>query len=66
MTTLTTITTITKTKIAMVRSPGFPIGMPAPLCLNCECGSNPLTDVETKSNVKCSCGKFYTYNGWII
>jgi len=52
-------------KVAMIRVEGYPDGVRAPLYLNCKCGAKPLTDIDTKKDVVCNCGKVYTYNGWI-
>ena len=57
---------LTQTKVAMIRQPGYEQGKPAPLYLNCKCGAKPETSIDTKENVKCICGKEYTYNGWIL
>ena len=46
-------------KVAMIR-------LDKGLVLDCKCGGDPLTSVDTKAEVKCACGKEYTYNGWII
>jgi len=58
--------TITQIKVAMIRVPGYPVGKPAPLYLNCPCGAKPSTDIIHKHTVTCSCGKVYTYNGVVI
>jgi hypothetical protein len=53
-------------KVAIIRQQGDEVGKPAPVYLNCPCGAKPPTDINTKLDVKCICGKTYTYNGWII
>ena len=58
-------TLMIKTKAAMIRLPGYPVGKPAPCYLKCDCGHKPLTDIDTKADVTCSCGTVYEYNGWI-
>jgi len=62
---LTGKSNVTQTKVAMIREQGYQMGKPAPLYLNCKCGAKPSTDIDTKADVNCSCGKVYTYNGWI-
>jgi hypothetical protein len=53
-------------KVAMIRMPGYEVGKPAPMYLNCPCGAKPSINMATKENVKCICGKSYTYNGNVI
>jgi len=53
-------------KVAWVRNPAPP-GQPAQGHLNCPCGHAPETDYsKTQGNVRCGCGRLYTWNGWII
>lgn len=59
------MTTVIQTKVAMIRQTGYPMGQTGPVYLNCKCGAKPSTDITTKVDVVCSCGKTYTYNGWI-
>ena len=42
-------TAYSKVKAAWIRLPGYPIGRPAPLYLNCPCGARPVT------HVRCAC-----------
>jgi hypothetical protein len=52
------------TKVAMVRrKDDAPLGMAAPLYLNCQCGAMPPTALDGP-DVTCACGAVYTYNGW--
>lgn len=53
------------TKVAMIRKEGYPIGIKAPVYLNCPCGFRPNTDIDTKEDVTCKCGQVYQYNGWL-
>jgi len=57
---------MTLLKVAMIRFSGYEIGKPAPMYLNCPCGAKPCTDITTKKDVLCTCGKLYTYNGTVI
>ena len=59
------MTTIIQTKVAMIHEQGYPMGVKAPVYLNCKCGAKPSTDINTQADVNCSCGKVYQYNGWI-
>lgn len=59
---------MTKLKTALIRRPGYPIGQPAPLYLNC-CGRE--IDVEKpfdkSHSVTCqTCGTIYDGGGWVI
>ena len=58
--------TITLIKVAMIREQGYLVGKPAPMYLNCPCKAKPKTDMNTKADVYCSCGKHYSYNGNVI
>ena len=54
-----------QTKVAMIRKVDQDKIMMGALVLNCKCGAEPKTSIDTKEDVKCSCGKTYTYNGWV-
>lgn len=58
--------TLTLKKVAMIRVPGYPQGVPAPMYLNCPCGIKPMTDLETGFDVVCRCGRKFSYNGYVI
>lgn len=49
----------------MIRAEGIEQGKPGELYLNCPCKAKPVINFETKEDIVCSCGKTYTYNGWI-
>ena len=53
---------MTQTKVAMIRRVE---DEHAKLILNCKCGNESLTDIVSKNDVVCTCGKVYTYNGWV-
>jgi hypothetical protein len=53
------------TKVAMIRAAGYPVGIGAPVYLNCPCGARPAT-TGTGPDVVCSCGAVYTANGWAV
>lgn len=51
-------------KAALIRAPGYPVGQPAPMHLNCECGEQcPVPSIGLK--VRCRCGIEYDAGGWI-
>lgn len=52
------------TKVAMVREPGYPVGVTAPMYLNCPCGAKPATDGS--ADVACACGQRYSGTGWVM
>ena len=55
----------TKAKVAMIREPGYPVGVPAPCYLRCPCGAKPST-VPGGATVTChQCGTTYTSTGWV-
>jgi hypothetical protein len=55
-----------KTKIALRREPGYPIGTPAPMHAICACGQR-LDFPATAASVKCSnCGRKWSAAGWLI
>lgn len=56
---------MTLLKVAMIRAEGIEQGKQGDLYLNCPCKAKPVTSIETKKDVICSCGKTYAYNGWI-
>lgn len=47
------------TKVAIIRDKHGSI------YLNCKCGAKPETNIETKKDVTCECGKTFSYNGWV-
>lgn len=54
-----------RTKVAMIRAPGFPVGVEAPLSLNCPCEAAPRTVLNGPA-VTCACGVRYSANGWVL
>ena len=54
--------TTTRTKAALIRDEGYPVGQPAPCHFNCECGATVPADSDR--NV-CVCGIVYDACGWI-
>ena len=60
-------TTFEMRKVAWVRDHSYPQGMSAPGKLNCPCGNAPLSRFSPEQgNVTCTCGKVYTWDGWIV
>ena len=60
-------TTLRCTQRAWVRTPGYPVGWPAPGRIKCPCGNAPETMYgESTGNIACPCGTNYTWNGHII
>lgn len=58
--------TPTLLKVAWIRQPA-PIGKPASGRLNCPCGGCPASAYTPENgNVTCTCGKVYTWDGWVI
>ena len=53
------------TKVARLRAPGYPVGMPAPCTLNCPCGARPPAP-EGEEFVTCGCGKTYNALGYLL
>ena len=53
------------TKQALIREPGYPIGVPAPLYIACECGEK-VSDAGTARRTVCKCGIGYDRQGWIV
>ena len=61
-------------KVAVIREPGAPMGVSAPLYLNCPCGARPRVPFTVYRNtiVTCGdaaapgCGRRYTLDGWMI
>jgi hypothetical protein len=51
-----------RTKAALIRDPNVPVGTPAPLHVECECGRK--VPVECGANL-CECGISYDSRGWI-
>ncbi len=60
------MTTMTLIKVAMMRHDGYPEGVKAPVYLKCPCGAKPDTNLDTQENVTCSCGRVFTYRGYIV
>lgn len=57
---------MTKTKVAWVREPGYPVGKPAPGRLACACGGAPLSFFNASQRVVfCACGTIYTWDGYL-
>jgi hypothetical protein len=57
--------TVRRTKAALIREPGYPVGVPAPMYLNCSCGHK--VNVFQTSNTTCpKCGTTYDSRGWIV
>lgn len=54
-----------KTKAALIRAEGYPVGRSAPMHVRCSCGARPLAP-EADSNVICACGIQYDAHGWIV
>ena len=52
-------------KVAMIRRPGYPVGVSAPLYLNCPCGAQPAVPENMEGIVTCACGKRYTPDGFV-
>ena len=53
-------------KAALIRAEGYPIGEPAPLHVNCACGTE-VPIVSAFQNATCAkCGTVYDSRGWII
>lgn len=55
-------------KRALKREPGYPVGVTAPLYLDCVCGKK-LTLPTIKGlpmTYQCECGREYDAQGWII
>lgn len=52
-----------RTKVAIIRRPGYPVGRPAPCYLNCPCGAEPPVPSDW---IGCSCGRRYDALGWLI
>lgn len=56
--------TITRTKAALIRREGYPIGHPAPCYLTC-CG-NEIDAPERGEHAECpTCGNRFDSRGWI-
>jgi hypothetical protein len=51
------------TKVAVIRAEGYPIGVTAPVYLNCPCGARPQP--SEYAEVVCKCGRRYTASGWL-
>jgi hypothetical protein len=59
-----TTATFRKSKCALLRRPGYPIGTPAPLYLECPCGKE--VDVPEDGEIRCStCSRRFDRAGWI-
>ena len=56
-------------KRALKREPGYPVGVPAPLYLDCECGhhlSMPHVNGLPIQAYVCLCGREYDPRGWLL
>lgn len=61
----TMIATFSKTKCALLRRPGYPIGTPAPLYIECICGRD--LDAPGHGDIRCEvCGREYNPDGWVL
>jgi hypothetical protein len=56
------MTTLELVKVARIRQPGYPVGVPAPMYLNCPCGAKPEAPDLV---VECACGRVYDANGYL-
>lgn len=52
-------------KRAVIRNDGYPVGQPAPMCVNCGCGQTVPVVPLAYSRCK-ACGTTYDDHGWII
>lgn len=52
-------------KVAWIRNPGAPVGSPAPGHLNCPCGHSPESMFQKGPDIKCACGRVYSWDGWM-
>lgn len=59
------MTTAKLLKVAWIREPDAPQGFPGKGKLKCPCGNAPLTDYQPSPDVICSCGRRYTWDGFI-
>lgn len=54
---------LTRTKLAAIREPGYPVGQPAPTFFHCPCGEKvPAFQGEQT----CACGTRYDSRGWVL
>lgn len=55
-------------KRALKREPGYPVGIPAPMYLDCECGHHlPIPEIKgMPMTYQCLCGRVYDARGWIV
>ena len=53
------------TKRALIRDPNVPIGQPAPLHVECECGAQVPIELDGP-DARCECGIVYDCRGWIV
>jgi len=53
-------------KLALIRDNSYPAGVAAPMHLECQCGATPTVDLTTKAVVRCTCGRLYNCNGWMM
>jgi hypothetical protein len=50
-------------KLARIRADGYPVGVSAPMHLNCPCGAKPAV---SNDGAACSCGRQYDGAGWLV
>lgn len=50
-------------KVARIRKPGSPPGIPALLMLKCPCGARPVAEGQV---VECACGRAYYRDGTLV
>lgn len=74
----TTVMSMHIVKKALIRAEGYPLGQPAPLYLNCDCGrevaidkpewQHTLKEIATRklSRYTCLCGNTYDCRGWLV
>lgn len=55
-----------RTKVAIIREPGHPVGEPAPCYLNCPCGAKPPAPADAGLMTWCACGAIYDAAGWLV
>lgn len=57
---------ITKTKTALIRRPGYPVGQPGPMYLNCCQEIDVEKPFDKNHSVTCpKCGVVYDGAGWV-
>ena len=56
-----------RTKAALKRRPGYPIGTPAPMYLSCLCREEVDVPEHHTQVAQCrKCGTVYDHEGWIL